>query len=187
MSQDARTLGSGILYGKRALLDAMPPYMVGAGMIRKVGIEHSTYADVPARFEAGTPAVADAVGLGAAVEYLQRIGPDQIQAHEKQLVAYAVGRLREIDGVTVYGPSNLAVRSGVVSFSVDGIHPHDVAALLDEESVAVRAGHHCNQPLMDRLGVVATTRASFYLYNTLEDVDCLTDALVRARTVFGIA
>lgn len=180
-------LGSGILYGKRALLDAMPPYMGGGGMIRKVGIEHSTYADVPARFEAGTPAVADAVGLGAAVEYLQRVGPDQIQAHEKQLVAYAVGRLREIDGVTVYGPSNLAVHSGVVSFSVDGIHPHDVAALLDEESVAVRAGHHCNQPLMDRLGVVATTRASFYLYNTLEDVDRLTDALVRARTVFGIA
>jgi cysteine desulfurase/selenocysteine lyase len=180
-------LGSGILYGKRELLEAMPPYMGGGGMIRKVGIEHSTYADVPARFEAGTPAVADAVGLGAAVEYLQRIGPKQIQAHEKHLASYAMTQLREIEGLTIYGPSDLAQHSGVVSFSVEGIHPHDVAALLDEESVAVRAGHHCNQPLMDRLGVVATTRVSFYLYNTRDDVDRLTEALLRARSVFGLA
>jgi len=180
-------LGSGVLYGKLALLEAMPPYMGGGGMIRKVQIERSTYADVPARFEAGTPAVADAVGLGAAVEYLQRIGPEQIQAHEKELASYAIAQLDEIGGLTIYGPSDPAQHSGVVSFSVDGIHPHDVAALLDEDSVAVRAGHHCNQPLMDRLGVVATTRASFYLYNTRDDVDRLAEGLLRARSVFGLA
>jgi cysteine desulfurase / selenocysteine lyase len=180
-------LGSGVLYGKLALLEAMPPYMGGGGMIRKVQIERSTYADVPARFEAGTPAVADAVGLGAAVEYLQRVGPAQIQGHEKELASYAIAQLRQIGGLTIYSPSDPAQHSGVVSFSVDGIHPHDVAALLDEDSVAVRAGHHCNQPLMDRLGVVATTRASFYLYNTRDDVDRLTEALLRARSVFGLA
>jgi cysteine desulfurase/selenocysteine lyase len=180
-------LGSGALYGKLALLEAMPPYMGGGGMIRKVGIEHSTYADVPARFEAGTPAVADAVGLGAAIEYLQKIGPAAIQAHEKELVGYALERLREIAGLTVYGPPDLRQHSGVISFDLEGMHPHDVAALLDEENVAVRAGHHCNQPLMDRLGVVATTRASFYLYNTREDVDRLVEALLRARSVFGLA
>ncbi len=180
-------LGSGALYGKLALLEAMPPYMGGGGMIRKVTIERSTYADVPARFEAGTPAVADAVGLGAAVEYLQKIGPDAIQAHEKELVGYALERLREIAGLTTYGPSDLRQHSGVISFSMEGIHPHDVAALLDEENVAVRAGHHCTQPLMDRLGVGATTRASFYLYNTREDVDRLIEALLRARSVFGLA
>jgi cysteine desulfurase/selenocysteine lyase len=180
-------LGSGVLYGKLALLEAMPPFLGGGGMIRKVQIDRSTYADVPARFEAGTPAVADAVGLGAAVEYLQRIDPALIQAHEKDLLGYAIGRLCEIPELALYGPSDLSQRSGVLSFSVEGIHPHDVAALLDEENVAVRAGHHCNQPLMERLGVVATTRASFYLYNTREDVDRLAEALIRARTVFGLA
>lgn len=180
-------LGSGALYGKLDLLEAMPPFMGGGGMIRKVQIDRSTYADVPARFEAGTPAVADAVGLGAAVEYLKRIGPDAIQAHEKDLLAYAIEQLQGIPGLTLYGPVDVRQRSGVLSFNVGGIHPHDVAALLDEENVAVRAGHHCNQPLMAHLGVVATTRASFYLYNTRDDVDRLVEALIRARTVFGMA
>ena len=180
-------LGSGVLYGKLELLEAMPPFMGGGGMIRKVEIDKSTYADVPARFEAGTPAVADAVGLGAAVEYLQGIGLDRIQAHEKDVLGYAIERLREIPDVTMYGPTDLAQRSGVLSFSVEGIHPHDVAALLDEDNVAVRAGHHCNQPLMARLGVIATTRASFYIYNTCEDVDQLAESIQRARSVFGLA
>jgi cysteine desulfurase/selenocysteine lyase len=179
-------LGSGVLYGKLALLEAMPPFLGGGGMIRKVRVDGSTYADVPARFEAGTPAVADAVGLGAAIEYLQKIGLDVIQAHEKQVLAYAIEQMSAIPGVTLYGPNDLTQRSGVLSFTVDGMHPHDVAALLDEESVAVRAGHHCNQPLMERLGVVATTRASFYLYNDQDDVDRLVAAVERARSVFGL-
>ena len=179
-------LGSGVLYGKLDLLEAMPPFMGGGGMIRKVGIGRSTYADVPARFEAGTPAVADAVGLGAAVDYLTGIGLDAIQGHEKELLRYAVEGLSSIPGLTLYGPSDITQRSGVLSFTVDGLHPHDVAALLDEDNVAVRAGHHCNQPLMDRLGVVATTRASFYLYNTSEDVDRLVESVLRARSVFGL-
>jgi cysteine desulfurase/selenocysteine lyase len=179
-------LGSGVLYGKLALLEAMPPFLGGGGMIRKVRVDGSTYADVPARFEAGTPAVADAVGLGAAVEYLQKIGLDVVQAHEKQVLAYAIEQMGAIPGVTLYGPNDLTKRSGVLSFTVDSMHPHDVAALLDEESVAVRAGHHCNQPLMERLGVVATTRASFYLYNDQDDVDRLVAAVGRARSVFGL-
>jgi cysteine desulfurase/selenocysteine lyase len=179
-------LGSGVLYGKLELLEAMPPFMGGGGMIRKVEIGRSTYADVPARFEAGTPAVADTVGLGAAVDYLNGIGMDAIQAHEKELLQYAIDGLASIPGLTLYGPSDITQRSGVLSFSIDGLHPHDVAALLDEDNVAVRAGHHCNQPLMDRLGVVATTRASFYLYNTPEDVDRLVESVLRARSVFGL-
>jgi cysteine desulfurase/selenocysteine lyase len=180
-------LGSGVLYGKLPLLEAMPPFMGGGGMIRKVQVDGSTYADVPARFEAGTPAVADAVGLGAAIEYLQKVRLDAIQAHEKQVLAYAIEKMSAIPGVTLYGPSDLTQRSGVLSFTVDGMHPHDVAALLDEESVAVRAGHHCNQPLMERLGVVATTRASFYLYNDRDDVDRLVSAVERAQKIFGLA
>ena len=182
-------LGSGVLYGKLALLEAMPPFMGGGGMIRKVQVERSTYADVPARFEAGTPAVADAVGLGAAVEYLQRIGPDSNSGARE-----GVARLRDRALATRSRTDACTVRricasqSGVLSFNVEGIHPHDVAALLDEENVAVRAGHHCNQPLMERLGVVATTRASFYLYNTRDDVDRLAEALVRAQAPFsGVA
>ena len=179
-------MGSGVLYGKLDLLEAMRPFLGGGGMIRKVEIGRSTYADVPARFEAGTPAVADAVGLGAAVDYLSGIGLDTIQAHEKELLRYAVDGLSAIPGLTLYGPSDITQRSGVLSFSIEGLHPHDVAALLDEDNVAVRAGHHCNQPLMERLGVLATTRASFYLYNTPEDVDRLVESVRRARSVFGL-
>ena len=178
-------MGSGVLYGKRELLDAMPPFMGGGGMIRRVSATSSTYADVPARFEAGTPAVGDAVGLGAAVEYLNSVGLDRIQAHEKALLGYAMERLDTVPGLTQLGPRNLSHRSGVVSFTLDGGHPHDVAAILDEGNVAVRAGHHCNQPLMDSLGLTATTRASFYLYNTRADVDRLVAGLHRVNELFG--
>ena len=178
-------MGSGVLFGKRELLDAMPPFMGGGGMIRKVSATSSTYADVPARFEAGTPAVGDAVGLGAAIEYLNGIGLDRIQAHEKALLGYAMARLDEVPGLTQLGPRDLSQRSGVASFTLEGVHPHDVAAILDEGNVAVRAGHHCNQPLMDSLGLTATTRASFYLYNDESDVDRLVAGLHRVREIFG--
>jgi cysteine desulfurase/selenocysteine lyase len=155
-------------------------------MIRKVELGCSTYADVPARFEAGTPAVGDAIGLGAAVEYLQGLGMDAVREHEKVVTAYALDRLGEVSGLTLFGPADAEFRAGVVSFELDGIHPHDVAAILDGEGVAVRAGHHCCQPLMRELGVVATTRASFYVYNTEEDVDRLVDGLRKAQRIFQI-
>ncbi len=179
-------MGSGVLYGKRELLEAMPPYMGGGSMIRKVGLQRSTWADVPAKFEAGTPAVGDAIGLGAAVEYLTGIGLDRIRAHEIELTGYALERLREVPNLTIFGPPDPTQRGGVISFTLGDIHPHDVAAILDEESVAVRAGHHCCQPLMNTLGVIATTRASFYLYNTPADIDQLVAGLHRARQVFGL-
>jgi cysteine desulfurase/selenocysteine lyase len=182
----AGPMGSGVLYGKRELLEAMPPYMGGGSMIRKVGLQRSTWADVPAKFEAGTPSVGDAIGLGAAVEYLSRIGMDNIRAHEVELTGYALERLREVPDLTIFGPSDPTQRGGVISFTLGDVHPHDVAAILDEENVAVRAGHHCCQPLMEALGVIATTRASFYLYNTPEDVDRLVDGLGRVRQVFSL-
>ena len=144
----------------------------------------STWAEVPAKFEAGTPAVGDAIGLGVAIEYLTNLGMDRVLAHEQAVVGYALERLTEIPGITIYGPSDPAHRSGVVSFTLDDIHPHDVASILDEENVAVRAGHHCAQPLMASLGVVATTRASFYVYNTEDDVDRLVAALWVADRIF---
>jgi cysteine desulfurase/selenocysteine lyase len=178
-------MGSGVLYGKRALLEAMPPYMGGGSMIRKVTLERSTWADVPAKFEAGTPAVGDEIGLGVAVEYLTELGMEAIRAHEQELVTYALARLAEVPDLTIHGPLDPEVRGGVVAFSLGDIHPHDVAAILDGENVAVRAGHHCTQPLMAALGVVATTRASFYVYNTPEDVDRLVEGLHKARQVFS--
>jgi cysteine desulfurase/selenocysteine lyase len=180
-------MGSGALYGKRALLDAMPPFMGGGGMIKKVRIDGSTYQDGPARFEAGTPAVGDAIGLGAAVEYLNALGMENIREHERELLEYAMNRLTEVPGLTQYGSTDTNVRSGVISFTLGDIHPHDVAAILDSENVAVRAGHHCNQPLMDHLGIVATTRASFYVYNSPQDVDQLVAALHKANGIFGLA
>lgn len=178
-------LGSGVLYGKKALLDAMPPYMGGGSMIRKVSIAKSTYADVPTKFEAGTPAVADAIGFGAAIDYLNGLGLDRVRAHERELMAYALPRLKDVPGVTLYGPEDLDYRSGVISFTLDGVHPHDVAAILDGENIAVRAGHHCTQPLMDHLGVTGTTRATFYVYNTADDVDRLVEALRKVSDVFA--
>jgi cysteine desulfurase / selenocysteine lyase len=177
-------MGVGILYGKKALLDAMPPFLGGGSMIRKVTLERTTWADAPAKFEAGTPSVGDAIVLSVAADYLQSLGMDRVWQHEQALAALALERLQDVPGLTVYGPQDAHERSGVVSFGFEHIHPHDVAAILNEDNVAVRAGHHCTQPLMAALDVVATTRASFYIYNDEEDVDRLVTSLNRVVEVF---
>lgn len=177
--------GIGVLYGKRALLEAMPPFLGGGEMIKKVTLEGSTWNDLPHKFEAGTPAIAQAVGLGAAVDYLSALGMDNILAHEKIVVDYALDRLSEIPGLTIYGPGP-EHRNGVAAFTLQDVHAHDVAQLLDAEGVAVRAGHHCAMPLHKRLGVVATARASFYVYNTRDEVDALVEAIYNARRVFRL-
>ena len=170
--------GVGVLYGKLNLLEEMEPFLAGGEMIREVTFEKSTWNDVPWKFEAGTPNIAQVIGLGSAVDYLSEIGMDKINAHETAISNYAVEKLNEIDEVTIYG--NPPKRGGVVTFNLHNIHPHDVAQLLDKEGVAIRAGHHCAQPLMDKLGVTATARASFYLYNDLEDIDKLVAALIKS-------
>jgi cysteine desulfurase / selenocysteine lyase len=177
-------MGSGALYGKLALLDAMPPFMAGGGMIERVEITTSTWADVPAKFEAGTPAVGEAIGLGVAVQYLERLGMENVAAHERELVASTLARLAEVPGITIYGPTDPASRGGVIPFNLMDMRARGVAAILDGENVAVRAGQHCTQPLLRTLGVDATVRASFYVYNTPEDVDRLVAALnVASATV----
>lgn len=178
--------GIGVLWARYELLASLPPFLGGGGMIRTVTTEGFTAGDIPARFEAGTPSVADAVALGAAVDYLEAIGMAAIRQHEVTLLAYALPRLEEIPGIRLYGPVG-EDRAGVISFTFGDVHPHDVAAVLDLHGIAVRAGHHCTQPLMRRLGVVATTRASFYLYTWEEDVDRLVEALQEARRVFDVA
>jgi cysteine desulfurase/selenocysteine lyase len=177
-------MGVGGLIGRRAILEAMPPYQFGGDMIEFVRDDHSTWNVLPHKFEAGTPNVADAIGLAAACEYLDGIGMDAVLEHERALVRLATGLLSEIEGLRVYGPPP-AQRSGVVSFTVEGIHPHDLATILDEEGVCIRAGHHCAQPLMRRLQVPATARASFYVYNDEADVEALATALARAKELFG--
>jgi len=177
-------MGCGVLVGRRALLEAMPPYQSGGDMIEYVADDRSSWNVLPHKFEAGTPNVADAVGLAAACDYLDRVGMRAVREHEKALTALATERLLEIPDVRVYGPPP-ADRSGVVSFTVGEIHPHDLATILDEVGVCVRAGHHCAQPLMRRLEVPATARASFYVYNTEADVDALVAGIERAREVFG--
>ncbi|MGQ9547442.1 MAG: cysteine desulfurase [Roseiflexus sp.] len=176
--------GIGVLWGRRAILEQMPPFLGGGSMIKEVGLHESTYADVPARFEAGTPAIAEAIALGEAVDFLQQIGMDRIYAHERELLEYALERLTEVEGLRVYGPTTTEMRGGAVSFTLEGVHPHDVAAVLDSEGIAVRAGHHCAQPLHAYYDIPATTRASFYLYNVLEEIDRLVVALRKARTLF---
>jgi cysteine desulfurase/selenocysteine lyase len=177
-------MGCGVLVGKRALLEAMPPYQTGGDMIEYVADDRTTWNVVPHKFEAGTPNVADAIGLAAACEYLDVLGMNAVRAHEQELTALASERLAAIPDVTVYGPS-AAERSGVVSFTVGEIHPHDLATILDEGGVCIRAGHHCAQPLMRRLHLPATARASFYVYSTEADVDALVAGVHRAREVFG--
>jgi len=154
-------------------------------MIKAVEDDYSTWAAVPAKFEAGTPAIAEAAGLGAAADYMTALGMNAVRAHERELTGYALERLSAMPGVTVYGPADPAERGALVSFTVDGVHPHDLAELCNREAVAIRAGHHCAQPLMRRLGVVATARASFGVYNTTEEVDRLVDALNTAKSIFG--
>ncbi len=178
-------MGIGVLYGRRALLEAMPPYMGGGDMIRTVELEQSTYADLPEKFEAGTPSVADAVGLGSAIDYLNGVGLVEMRQHEKDIVRYALASMREVPDIQLFGPEGND-RAGVISFAVGDVHPHDIASILDGEGIAVRAGHHCTQPLMNRLGVVATTRASVYLYNDEQDVDRLIDGIMTVRKIFGL-
>jgi len=176
-------MGSGALVAKPELLDAMPPYHGGGEMISRVFDDHSTYNKIPHKFEAGTPNVEAAVGLAAAIDYLETIGLERIAAHEQALAQAAIDQLTQIDGVTVYGPRGH--RAGVVSFTYGDIHPHDIATILDQDGVCIRACHHCTQPLMRRLNVPATARASFYLYNDLDDVAALAGSLVKAGALFG--
>jgi cysteine desulfurase / selenocysteine lyase len=176
--------GVGALWGRRGLLEAMEPFNLGGHMIKKVQFEETTWGELPHKFEAGTSPIAEAVGFGAAIDYLSAIGLDAIEQYEHELVAYALERLNDVPGIVLYGPSP-EHRAGIVSFNMDGVHPHDVAQVLDWEGVAIRAGHHCCQPLMQRLGVAATNRASFYLYTLPEEIDRLADGLHRVRKVFG--
>jgi cysteine desulfurase/selenocysteine lyase len=177
--------GCGALWGRRELLEAMPPYQGGGEMIHVVGRDESTWASLPHKFEAGTPNIAGAIGMGAAVDYLSEIGMDAIQAHERQLLDYALARIRAVPGIRVYGPESLDERSAVVSFTLGDAHPHDISTILDAEGIAVRAGHHCAQLVMKHFGVAATARASFYLYNTRDDVDRLIEGLSVVGGIFG--
>jgi cysteine desulfurase/selenocysteine lyase len=179
--------GIGALWGRLELLEAMEPAEGGGEMIRDVGLHESSWAPVPHKFEAGTPPIAEAVGFGAAVDYLNAVGMDVVRRHEADLTGYALERLAEVPGLTVHGPAGVADRGGVVSFTLADIHPHDLATILDEQGIAIRAGRHCANPLHRVLGVTATARASFYLYNTREDVDALIPALAEARRLFGVA
>lgn len=174
--------GIGVLWAKAELLDAMPPWQGGGAMIDRVSFERTTYAPAPARFEAGTPAIAEAIALHAAIDYVDAIGLDVLHAHEAKLVTEAREAMGQINSIRLFGPTNAA---GIISFAVQGVHPHDVGTILDEEGVAIRAGHHCAQPLMEHLGVPATARASFGLYNDLDDVTALVRGLERVKRIFG--
>jgi len=180
--------GIGFLYGKRALLEAMPPFLTGGDMIRRVSYETTTFNELPWKFEAGTSNIADAIALGTAVDYLTEVGMDWIREHERRLTAYALDRLAALKprGLAVYGPPIAGDRAGVISFNLGDIHGHDLASILDVEGICVRAGHHCTMPLMEKMGWPATTRASFYLYNTEDDVDAFIDALHKAADIFRL-
>ena len=175
--------GIGVLYAKRKHLDAMPPYQGGGDMIESVHTDRITYGAPPHKFEAGTPAIVPAIGLGAALDYMMKVGRDRIARHEADLKDYAHARLRELNWLKVYGHAR--DKGAIVSFGIDGLHPHDISTIIDRSGVAVRAGHHCAQPLMERLGVTATCRASFGMYNTRAEVDALAEALIKARSFFG--
>jgi cysteine desulfurase/selenocysteine lyase len=175
--------GAGILYGRRELLEAMDPFMSGGDMIKTVRVEGTTYHELPWKFEAGTQAIAEVIGLGAAVDYLSALGMDAVLAHEREITEYAYEALSDVEGLTLYGPPP-SRRAGVISFSVDGIHPHDLATIADRDQVCLRAGHHCAMPLMTRLGVAATARASFYIYTQKDEVDRLVGSIKEAQRIF---
>ncbi|MBM3861656.1 MAG: cysteine desulfurase [Verrucomicrobia bacterium] len=177
--------GSGVLYGKRALLAAMPPFLGGGEMIREVRADGFTCNELPYKFEAGTPAIAEAIGLGVAVDYLAQVGLQKIRQHEQELTAYTLARMAEFPEIVVYGPADASARSGLVAFTMGDIHPHDMATFLDADGIAIRAGHHCAQPLHKHLGLTATSRASFYLYNTRSEVDAFIEALRKTKNFFG--
>ncbi len=176
---------SGVLYGKRVLLEAMPPFMGGGEMIREVTATGFTTNDLPYKFEAGTPNIAESIGLGVAVDYLQHIGLEKIRQHEKEITQYAIDRLKDLIEVKIYGPLDVEKRGGLVAFTFSDIHPHDLATFFDQEGIAIRAGHHCAMPLHKHLGIAATARASFYLYNTRDEVDAFIAALKKAKHFFG--
>jgi cysteine desulfurase/selenocysteine lyase len=176
--------GIGVLWGRRELLERMSPFELGGHMIRKVTLAETTWNELPHKFEAGTAPIAEAVGLGAAIDYVSEVGPETIERYERELLDYALPRLAEVPGLRIFGPPAEG-RAGIVSFELGGVHPHDIAQILDWEGVAVRAGHHCNQPLMSRLGVPATTRASFYLYTLPEEIDRLVEGLHKVRHTFA--
>jgi cysteine desulfurase/selenocysteine lyase len=177
--------GIGVLAAREEALEPMQPFLGGGSMIADVRVEDSTYADIPQRFEAGVPNIAEAVGLAAAAEYLTELGMDRVAAHERRLTEYALDRLAEVDGLRLIGPASVEQRGGLLSFTLGDVHPHDVSQVLDAEGIAVRAGHHCAKPLMRRCGLQATTRASLYLYNTTAEVDALVDGLGKVRALFG--
>ena len=202
MAVDVRTLGAdflafsghkmlgptgiGVLWARLPLLESMDPFMGGGDMILTVSMEQSTWADVPAKFEAGTPNIADAIGLGAAVDYLSALGMDEVRRHELEITEYALRRLSDVPGVSIYGPAEASDRGGVVSFELEGVHPHDIGQFLDTRGVAIRTGHHCAQPVMAALDIPATARASFYIYNTTAEVEELAAALEATSAFFGV-
>ncbi|MBN1221504.1 MAG: cysteine desulfurase [Anaerolineae bacterium] len=177
--------GIGVLWARKEILAEMPPFMTGGDMIKRVTFEDSDWNDLPWKFEAGTPAIAEAIGLGYAVDYLQALGMHNVRQHEMVLTTYALQRLHQVEGIRIYGPDEPTARGGAVAFTLGNIHPHDVAAVLDGEGIAVRAGHHCTMPLHTKLGLQATTRASFYIYNLPEEVDRLAEALDKTRELLG--
>jgi cysteine desulfurase/selenocysteine lyase len=177
--------GIGVLWGRRVLLESMPPFLSGGDMIRRVTFEGAEWNDLPNKFEAGTPAIAEAIGLGVAVDYLTGLGMEAVRAHEKETVAYALERLVEVPGLRLYGPADPELRGGLATFTLDGIHPHDLATILDAEGIAVRAGHHCAMPLHLKLGLPATTRASFYIYTLPEEIDALVESLYHAKKIMS--
>lgn len=177
--------GIGVLYGKCELLESMPPFLGGGEMIREVHTTGASWKDLPYKYEAGTPNISGAIGLGAAVDYLRGIGMRNVHDYEKEITSYALEQMKQVEGLAIYGPMDVERRVGVVSFNLGDIHPHDLASILDEEGVAIRSGHHCAQPLMEFLELPATSRASFYIYNTKEEVDVFINALEKARKLFA--
>lgn len=178
-------MGIGCLWGRKEILEKMSPFLTGGGMISEVYTDRATWAEVPDKFEAGTPNVAGAVGLVAAIEYLEKLGLDNVREHDKQVVGYALQQLEELENIKILGTNNVELRSGSVSFEYEGVHAHDVATILDSEGVAVRSGHHCTMPLHNHMGIVASTRASFNVYTTKEDIDALIKALGKVKNIFN--
>src|SRR5512136_1054494 len=176
--------GIGVLWGRRDLLESMPPFLTGGEMIRRVTLENSEWNDVPQKFEAGTPAIAEAIGLGVAVDYLLKIGMNEVAAHDQEIVTYAIERLHSIPGVKVLGPS-AEKRGGVAAFTLEGVHPHDISQILDRFGIAIRAGHHCAQPLHEKYGITATARASFYVYSTKDEIDKLVAGIYEVKKIFN--
>ena len=177
--------GIGFLYGRRQILEGMPPFLGGGDMIREVYLDHSLWNEIPFKFEAGTPNIADAIAFGVAIDYLSNLGMENCFEHEQQLTSYALLRLGEIKNLSVFGPTDMNTKTGVVSFTIKGIHPHDVAQIMDQDGIALRSGFHCAMPLHIKLEVPSTTRASFYIYNTKDEIDKLIEGIIKVKNIFG--